>query len=178
MMIYMEGSHHLRRPMRQFIRKAVGRTLEIDIKPCGSGNDAIKECRKDAGALLLIDAEGTMSQQLVERVSAQIGRGNRPFFMVQLMEAWFLADRATLAGYFGAGFRENALPGNPNVEGIPKQDVLNGLGEATRGTRKGRYSKGAHDADLLRRIDASAVYDACPHFAGLVDFLRGGWDRA
>lgn len=177
MMIYLEGSHHLRRPMRQFIRKAVGGAPELDIKPCGSGDDAINECRKDADALLLIDAEGTMSQQFVDRVSAAIGRGNHPFFMVQLMEAWFLADRAALAGYFGAGFRENALPGNPNVEAIPKPDVLNGLGDATRGTRKGRYSKGAHDADLLRWIDASAVYAACPNFARLVDFLRRGPQR-
>lgn len=173
MMIYLEGGQHLRRPMRRFIRKAVGRGLELDVKPCGSGDDAINECRKDADALLLIDAEGTASQQFVDRVRAQIGRGNHPFFMVQLMEAWFLADRATLAGYFGAGFRENALPGNPNVEGIPKQDVISGLSDATRGARKGRYSKGDHDVELLDLLDAAVVYAACPHFARLVNFLRG-----
>ena len=173
MMLYMEGGNHLRRPMAQFIRRAAGLTIDLTIKPCGSGDDAINECRKDAGALLLIDAEETMSPQFVDRVSAAIGRGNHPFFMVELMEAWFLADRAALAGYFGAGFRENALPGNPNVEGIPKQDVLNGLSEATRGARKGRYRKGRHDVELLDLLDAAVVYAACPHFARLVDFLRG-----
>lgn len=172
MMLYLEGGNHLRRPMEQLLRRAAGRSINLQVKPCGSGDDAIKECGKDADALLLIDAEGEGSQQRIDRVGAQIGRGNHPFLMVQLMEAWFLADRAALAGYFGAGFRENALPGNRNVEVIPKPDVLNGLGDATRGTRKGRYSKGAHDADLLRRIDVSAVYAACPNFARLVDFLR------
>ena len=178
MMLYLEGSNHLRRPMEQLLRRAAGRSINLTVKPCGSGDDAINECRKDADALLLIDAEGAASQQFVARVSAQIGRGNHPFFMVQLMEAWFLADRAALAGYFGAGFRANALPGNPNVEEIPKQDVLNGLSDATRGTRKGRYSKGEHDSELLDLIDAAAVYAACPNFARLVDFLRRGPSRA
>lgn len=113
-----------------------------------------------------------MSTQLVDRVIRQIGQANHAFFMVQLMEAWFLADRQSLARYFGREFRANAIPGNPNVEEIPKQDVIDGLHTATRRCGRGAYSKTRHAAALLELINPTAVYNACPNFKMLIDFLR------
>ena len=121
--------------------------------------------------MLLIDSEGTVSTRLVDRVNGRIGRNNRAFFMVQLMEAWFLADRETLTGYFGSRFRVNSLPRNPNVEEIPKQDVLDGLHSATRECGRGVYNKTNHAAELLEQLNPAAVYDACPNFRRLIDFL-------
>ena len=159
--------------MGQFIRRATG-PIDLNITPCRSGDDAIKQCVKDTGAVLLIDSEGALSTQLIERVSGQIGASNRVFFMVQLMEAWFLADRPALEAYYGRGFNVGRLPGNPNIEDIPKADVEQGLHNATRGCRKGQYNKTNHAVDLLRRLNPDAVYNACPNFRSLIDFLRGG----
>ena len=94
------------------------------------------------------------------------------FFMVQLMEAWFIADRNALANYFGAGFRNSALPQNPNVEDIPKQDIENGLRNASRDCAKQHYAKGRDDVRLLERLNPTTVYHACPNFARLIDHLR------
>ena len=170
-MLYLEGGSHLRAPMSQFIRRATG-PIDLNIQPCKSGSDAIKRCASDTDALLLIDSEGELTPQLVQDVTSQIGAANRAFFMVQFMESWFLADRNTLAEYFGTGFRPNALPQNPNIEAISKQDVENGLRDATRNCAKRRYLKVRDDARLLGLINPSAVYHACPNFAALIDFLR------
>ena len=173
MIMYLEGDNHLRAPMSQFIRRITG-PIDLKIQPCKSGSDAIKQCAKDTDALLLIDSEGELTPQWAQSVASQIGATNRAFFMVQFMESWFLADRNTLAEHFGARFRANALPQNPNTEDISKQDVENGLRDATRNCAKRRYLKGRDDVPLLNQLDPTAVYDACPNFALLIDFLRGG----
>ncbi len=79
------------------------------------------------------------------------------------MESWFLADADAVESYYGRGFRRQALPQNPNVEQVPTQDVLRGLGGATRRTPKGRYSKGKHAFELLERIDPAKVRAASPY---------------
>ena len=84
--------------------------------------------------------------------------------MVQLMEAWFLADRDALRAYYGQGFHENRLKGDPaNVEQVTKDDVLNGLKRATEDTQKGKYHKVRHGRDLLARVDPDRVRKAAPH---------------
>ena len=176
MEVYLEGHRRLRVPMKSFLRNAVrtihNQSITLNVEPCGSGDDAVKRCVKGTGSILLTDSEGEASQELIVRVSGQIGSTNRAFFMVQLMEAWFIADRSALAGYFGAGFRDSALPQNPNVEDIPKQDIENCLRDATRNCTKQRYSKGRDDVRLLERLNPAAVYSTCPNFALLIDHLR------
>ena len=171
MRLYMEGNKRLRAPMSQFIRKITG-PIDLKITPCNSKDDAIKQCVKDAGAMLLIDSDDEDLHSLMARVRPQIGSANHPFFMVQLMEAWFIADRNTLADYFGAGFRNSALPQNPNAEDIPKQDIENALRNATRDCAKQRYRKGRDDVGLLNLLNPTAVYNVCPNFARLIDHLR------
>ena len=177
MHVYLEGGRQLRNPMKAFLRRAVmaihHQSISLDVEPCGSRDDAIRRCAREGDSLLLIDSEGEELQQLTTRVTAQIGSTNRAFFMVQLMEAWFVADRQNLAAYFGAGFRHGALPANASVEEVSKQDIETGLRNATRNCAKRRYLKGRDDVGLLNLLDPAAVYDACPNFASLIDFLRG-----
>lgn len=174
MILYLEGGNHLRPPIAQFIRRATG-PIGLKIQPCGSGDNAIQECADDEGrdGLLLIDSEGEDLPQLAQRVASQIGAANRAFFMVQKMEAWFIADRNALRNHFGAGFRESALPRNRNVEEVSIQDIDNALRNATRDCAKQRYSKGRDDVGLLNQLNPNTVYNACPNFARLIDFLRG-----
>ena len=171
MILYLEGGNHLRPPMAQFIRRATG-PIDLKIQPCGSGDDAIQECAKGGDGLLLIDSEGEDLPQLVQRVESQIGTATRAFFMVQKMEAWFIADRNALRNHFGAGFRESALPRNRNVEEVPIQDIDNALRNATRDCAKQRYRKGRDDVGLLNLLNPTTVYNACDNFARLIDFLR------
>ena len=138
-----------------------------------SRDDAIKQCVTDADALLLIDSEGEELRYLTSRIRSQIGALDRAFFMVQKMEAWFIADRNALRNHFGAGFRESALPRNRNVEEVPIQDIDNALRNAARDCAKQRYSKGRDDVGLLNQLNPNTVYDACPNFALLIDHLRG-----
>ena len=91
--------------------------------------------------------------------------------MVQVMESWFLADRPALETFYGQDFRSNALPGNPNIEQIPKQDVFNRLNRASRDTRKGAYDKGKHSFDILASLDPTKVTAASPHAARFVQAL-------
>ena len=93
--------------------------------------------------------------------------------MVQCMEAWFPADRETLAAVFGNGFRPGALPGQPNVERVRKQDVLEGLENATRNcsTQRG-YRKGRDSFDILSRLNPELVAAASPHAQRLLNTLR------
>jgi len=82
--------------------------------------------------------------------------------MVQCMEAWFLADKAMLAWYYGDGFQESALPANPKIEEIAKRDVVHGLERATVATGKGCYHKTRHGFEILGRLDPEAVQRRSP----------------
>jgi hypothetical protein len=87
------------------------------------------------------------------------------------MEAWFLADKAALAEYYGDGFTESALPGNPEIERIPKRDVQTGLDKATRRTGKGTYHKTRHGFDVLTCLNPEVVRARSKFAAELFDVL-------
>lgn len=177
MNVYLEGGPLLRPAMRAFLLRAVNtiyrQSVVLNVIPCGSGDDAIRKCSGDSNAVLLIDSEGVLTTQLTDRVGRQVGSDNSVFFMVQLMEAWFLADRPMLESYYGRGFSAGSLPANPNIENVPKPDVERGLHNATRRCGKGAYNKTTHATDLLNQLNPAAVYTTCPNFARLIDFLSG-----
>ena len=176
--VYLEGGSHLRRPMRNFLRRAVGLDIDIDVDACRGRDRAITRFGRVSSpdSLLLIDSEGDdlngLRQTVASRARLQ-GALDRTFFMVQLMEAWFLADREALREFYGPRFNTRLLPNNPQPEAIQKNDVLNRLREATRGTPKRIYDKTAHAPGLLNLLNPAAIYAACPNFTRLIDFLRG-----
>jgi hypothetical protein len=85
------------------------------------------------------------------------------------MEAWFLADRPALKQYYNDELK--ALPGNPNIEEIPKQDVMTGLHNATRDTSKRAYHKTRHGFDILECINPAEVRRRSPHVDALFQLL-------
>ena len=175
--VYLEGGSHLRRPMRNFLRRAVGLDIDIDVDACRGRDRAITRFGRVSSpdSLLLIDSEGDDLNGLRQTVASRArlpGVLDRSFFMVQLMEAWFLADRGALLEHYGPSFNARVLPNNPQPETVLKSDVINRLREATRGTPKRVYHKTAHAPALLNRLNPTAVYDACPNFALLIDHLR------
>ena len=176
--VYLEGGSHLRRPMTNFLRRAVGSDIPLKILPCRDRDRAVRlfSQASSSDSLLLIDSEGDDLITLRRSVVTRTGHPNavdRIFFMVQLMEAWFLADRQSLVDYYGQGFNTGRLPGNRQPEQILKRDVEQGLRDATAGTIKGAYDKTDHAVELFAQLNPATVYDACPNFARLIDFLRG-----
>ncbi len=141
---------------------------------------AVEVGRPGTVSLLLVDseapvaAENSVWQHLNARDSWSQPPGagdDQAFLMVQIMETWFLADRAALRKYFGARFRENALRRWPNLENVPKSTVLNALASSTASCSK-RYSKGKVSFELLARINPTLVETACPHAKALLNRLK------
>ena len=93
--------------------------------------------------------------------------------MVQVMESWFLADRETLASFFGQGFSANQLPAAANpIDGIAKTQVYRSLANATKNCKtKVPYGKGEHPFKLLGRIDPAKVTSASGWAKRFVDAL-------
>ncbi len=137
-------------------------------------------------ALLLVDSEEAVAEDdgPWDHLSKR-DRWPRPpdasdgqcHLMVQVMESWFLADKAALGRYFGKGFNERALPKRDDIEAIPKADVFKGLENATRQTEtKGSYSKGSHSFEILALIDPKLVRRASPYANRLLVVLANPED--
>lgn len=184
--IYVEGggqSNSLktecRRGFSEFFRKILPAGKQPRIIACGSRNEALDDFRTalrkhpDEHVVLLVDSEAPVQPNpsvwahLKQRDGWDPPAGateDNTHLMVQCMEAWLLADPDALAEYFGQGFQPSALPKNPHVESIAKQDLYRGLQTATRQTKtKGEYSKGAHSFAVLALVDANKVRRASPH---------------
>jgi hypothetical protein len=171
--LYVEGggdnNHALESQCRQafskFFEKA-GVQRRPGVVACGGRSRAIARLqgatKSGETPLLLIDSEGP----------APAAPDANTFYLVQAMEAWFHADRQTLANYFGGSFRATALSPRVNIEEIPKTDLFDGLSRATRDCQKGEYSKGQHSFEILARIDPSKVTAASPHADRLLIALR------
>ena len=143
---------------------------------------ALGAARGDDLAVLLVDSEGPVGidgrpwRHLKDRDGWDKPAGaddDHVHLMVQCMEAWFLADRAALARYFGDGFNENSLPRLAAVEEVSKHDLVRGLNAATRNSRtKGAYRKGRDSFALLADLDPDKVADASPHAKRFLEALR------
>jgi Domain of unknown function (DUF4276) len=158
--IYFEGDKALRSGFNQFLtpireeasKKRVTFHLIAGKATAEADFRTAQKTHPNALNVLLQDAEASTFQ-----VKDSV------FWMVQLMEAWFLADPDALDHFYGDGFRRNALRQNPQVEQIPKADVLKCLNDATRETQKGRYHKTRHAPKILEWLDRTKVRAAAPN---------------
>ena len=178
--IYVDGHPRLRAGFQEFLRSireafgARGLTWDLVMGHGHAVRDFMKALRTHPTALniLLIDSEGPDDGHLLETLRSdgdwQPPHGTKVdasqvFWMVQLMEAWFLADRIALKQFYGGGFHEKSLPANPMVEKVPKNDVLDGLKAATRSTQKGQYHKTVHAARILSLLSTARVQASAPN---------------
>ncbi len=185
--IYVEGggdTNNLKTKCRQgfseFFKKL---NLSPKIIACGSRINAyngfctgLKNLKKDEHCLLLVDSEAPVTNPSVW----QHDNWQKPHnateehlhFMVECMEAWFMADKQTVATYYGKDFKQNTLPQNTTIEAISKSDLYDGLKKATKDTTKGSYSKGGHSFEILSRIDANKVISNSTYAKRLHDTLQ------
>ena len=163
-----------RKAFSTFLGRLLGDRPKPRIKASGSRDQAYRDFSRSltsdlgAFALLLVDSEDPVlagnspaAHLRVRESWAELPDG-KVHLMAQCMETWFLADKGMLAGYYGDGFNESALPRNPKIEEIPKRDVLRGLERSTAQTRKETYHKTRHAFDLLERLDPNAVQKLSP----------------
>ena len=176
-----------RKAFRAFFRKAGLEGNLPKVFACGSRQETYKDfcnaldaAQDDEFVVLLVDSEGPVAEgaepwlHLKSRDSWDKPAGamdENAHLMVQLMETWFLADRAALASYFGNGFNENSLPRQVEVEHVAKQDIERGLNMATRQCKRGRYHKGRHSFGILAELSPRKVTEASPHARRLMDAL-------
>ena len=189
--IYFEGDKSLRPGLEAFLKTAIdearGQGVRFNAVAGGPIDETIKDFLAavrdypDALVILLVDSDRRDDGNLVTYIKSrsvwdtQFGsaiKNDQIHFMVQVMESWFLADKDALAGYYGRGFRSNRLPQNPNVERIPKDDVIGGLANATRNTSQKRYHKTKHAPALLQAIDSDKVRNAAPNCRRLFTALE------
>lgn len=134
-------------------------------------------------SLLLVDSEGPVtgtsdpkafleSEQGDSWSFAESVQDGRVHLMVQVMEAWFLADRENLARFYEKGFRQNAIPGNPNIEEISKDDIERALRDATSQSSKKKYHKTRHGFPLLETTNAALVVAASAHARNFFEALN------
>ncbi len=173
--IYFEGDDALRPGFSHFFEelKTKAGARRVRLIAGGSGTEAEKDYRialgqhPEAWNVLLRDSEGD-----------EVPKSEDHFWMVQLMEAWFLADPEALETYYGKkNFNRNALKKNPRIEEVPKSDVLECLKEASRESQKGPYHKTKHAPEILQRIDPLKVRNAAPHCELLFQRLLAGLDQ-
>ena len=158
--VYFEGAPALGPGFRVFYRRlfdlAHERNVDFRFVSGGSGPQVKRDVALDKRlnpeqwTIALLDSEGAAFDAEEPDV----------FWMVELMEAWFLADRDSLSRFYGRDANLGVLPRSQNVERIPKADVMNSLKELTRTTKKGRYHKTVHAPELLKQLDTERVRKA------------------
>ena len=192
--LFVEGggdARSLKRDCREGFRKFIERAgingNRFKVVACGDRRKAFNNFKNEPAEadeipVLLVDSEDPVTrhgpwQHLKARREDNWDRplgteDNQCHLLVQSMESWFLADRQTLELFYVQGFQRNALPADPNIEQIPKRDVLAGLNQATRNTSKGRYSKGRHSFYLLGELNPDKVTNASRYAHRFVESLR------
>lgn len=178
--VYFEGNPGLKRGFGTLLtslrEKAARAGIGWELVAGGSRNEVLKDfstaLTKHRGdtLVMLVDAEGPVQpvhrdrpwEHLASLHDAALKRpkgskGEHAHLMVQIMESWFVADRAALQTYFGQGFQAGCLPQTSNLEDAPKDTVLSGLSRAVAGTKNGRYAKSSDASELLARIDPTKV---------------------
>ncbi len=176
--VYFEGDDRLRPGFRRFLSEiaetARSKRCYFDLiategTPVQDFQTALKT-HPDAWNVLLLDSEDPQEFQLRKR-GLESCDPDSVFWMVQIMESWFLADIDALKKVF-KGLSEAAIRGNPNVEEIPKADVLERLNKAA----DSEYHKVEHGMKLLQLIDPAKVRKAAPNcdrmFSGILARLR------
>jgi hypothetical protein len=173
--IYFEGDKSLKAGFDAFLKeirnRAGGARRQVRIVATGGTpeRDFGIAMRKHPASwnILLRDSEGPWNQDLSAALCGKHGwppsQVDSMFWMVQMMESWFHADKDALEDYYRSGFRREALKPNPKVEEISKQDLIEGLNAATKDTTKGKYHKTKHAPALLQSIKPALVRKAAPH---------------
>ncbi len=180
------GMRLFRTSFKQHLAKLHSGLNTLEVSPCGSTDDAIRDYARalrghtqDRVLALLVDSESAVTahsaaMHLQPKLdSARVPQQAREntFLMVQCMESWLVTDLSALEKCFGAIVKEVGFPRNPDIEAVPKNDVLTALDDAARKTPTGRYHKIRDGAKILANLDPARVAKRSAHARALHEFL-------
>lgn len=161
--------------LRDLVTLARSKRTRWHIVACGSRNAAFDAFNTamhqhpDAFNALLVDSEEAVATTPWAHLRVRDSweshgiSDDHCHLMTQAMEAWFAADPAALARFYGEGFQGNSIPNVQDVEQIPKDTLHGRLRTATRNTQKGEYRKIEHASKLLGLIDPATVRRVSRH---------------
>lgn len=165
--IYFEGDDRLRPGMRRFFSgiaeaaSSKGWRFAPPVATYGRPVQAFLIARKthaDAWNVLLLDHEDADEAE-IRKKHLEGCDPDSVFWMVEIMESWFLADIDALKALFKSRFNQSAVGWNPKVEEIPKADVM----ERLKRVIGEEYHKVKHGTKLLELIDPPKVRKAAPN---------------
>lgn len=201
--VYVEGDDSLRPGFQQSLfrswREGLRGRYRFRVVMAGGNSQTASDWRKrrrqasdDDVVLLLLDSEGPVpgsTDQVPNGVSSFLERTDLAtddvYFMVQLMESWYLTNVEALATIYGNGFNAGRLPSIPtdptpakpgrNLESIAKGTIESALASATQDTTKGRYdrtnAKTAIAPRMLEQLDLTSIARASFHADTLLQRL-------
>ena len=188
--IHFEGHSNLRAGFHKLFESHVNharqRRMRFKLIAGGSRTEAVKDflrsCRSQPSNvnILLIDSEGPVPKtaSAIQSLRAQnfwdggvACDDDQINFMVQAMEAWFIADSRALVEHFGRDFNINVLPSPQNAESLAPGNLTTAIREGLRHGGRRRYDKVTDGVKLLQLIDEVRVSQHCRHFNRLTDYL-------
>lgn len=181
-----DGVRAFRNAFKQHFQQLDPKLKSLNVISYGSTDQTIKSYAEGvrqfsatSSVALLVDADTpvtarTPAMHLQSKLdSARVPQNAREniFLMVQCMEAWLVTDASALQHCFGNKLRTNALPPNPDIEAVPKGDVLAALDAAIKPTPTKRYHKVDHGAKILAKLKPETVGNRSRHAKSLHEFL-------
>ena len=178
--IFIEGSHKtdngdLRNGFGRLLRQAQLRQMPLLVM-CDDTHGAIRKFQQETAkvksafrrVLLLVDLDGPSASRAAWLAAHCLTPHEEfIFFMVQKMEAWFLAQPAMVHEFYRPKLTHTLPKAAP--EQVPHPDRV--LAHCTTGTRKGRYHKTGHGALLLAQLQLVDLQAAFPDVARLLKAL-------
>jgi hypothetical protein len=186
--IIFEGGHRgneqHKRGLKEFLDKVSpdGHKIKVvlgfgRVQAAGSFLDRVK---KGANAFLLIDAEGPLTAQSISTVIGPelAAYRDRVFFMVQVMESWFIADSNALVDVRNAKLSMltdelNRYGGN--IEGISKPHAQALFAKATDPHLCSAENGKGLRLSYLAKIDPEKLRKASPEAARLIRTAENSW---
>ncbi len=197
--IYVEGGGNQQRTKKrlqtafseffaELRSRARERTIHWSILACGSCDATLDRHKTrlrsdpEACVFLLVDSDGPVPKtaspwQYMEQNNPNWSKpkgsdDKHCHLMVQMTEAWFLADRERLQQFYGQGFHARALSKTGDVEAIPQGTLAKALKKATQKTQKGAYHKTKHAPLILKTIRLREVQKKASYCRRFVDIVK------
>lgn len=180
--LYVEGGGDHKPALATELRKAFKKFLEsagtggLCIHACGSRGKAFKAFKNAPAtetAFLLVDSEDIVAEGTTNpwhHVTQRDGwdqpnstADSQLHFMATCMETWLVADPEGLKKRLRK-LNADALPLQPDLEPVGKDQIQRALSVAMKDTRMAKYAK-KHGFELLQFVDGTVVQKRCRTWA-------------
>jgi hypothetical protein len=181
--VFFEGHSALKLPLLTFITKACPSVRgKLNIRLGKNKDETIKDFlralseRPSSTLILLIDSAGPDDGSLRENLmKSALWRKHAPkklstpavYWMVHVMESWFIADQVALKAYYKKKFNPRALPKARDVETVLKPDVYESLKLASGG----KYDKASHAPKILEKLEPRTVRSRASNCDRFLSFI-------